>query len=371
MTAALLPEGLRDRLPPQAEAADQLVRGVVDHVAAFGYERVQPPMVEFEASLGGQLLDGVAKGRRGRDLLRFIDPVSQRTLALRSDITGQVGRIAATRLGHAPRPLRLSYAGTILRVRGTQLSPAREMLQAGAELIGRDSVAAATEVLGLAVSALAAAGLDRLSVDLTLPDIVETLAGTIMAPARIERLKALLDMKDAGALAAEGFADWQPLLAATGPITHALPRLRAFDHAGLLATRIDGVAALAAALAEAGGDIPVTLDPTERHGFEYQTWLGFSLFGGGVRGEVGRGGSYTVRHEDHAEPAVGFSLFVDALVDAGLGVVAQRRVALPVGTASGVGEMLRADGWITVAALDAATPGGCTHAWNGVEPVAL
>jgi ATP phosphoribosyltransferase regulatory subunit len=363
--AALLPEGLRDRLPPQADAADRLVRGVLDHVRSHGYDHVQPPMVEFEESLAGQLLTG---GRR--DLLRFIDPVSQRTLALRSDITGQVGRIAATRLAHAPRPLRLSYGGPVLRVRGTQLSPAREMLQAGAELIGRDSVAAATEILGIAVAALIAAGLDQISVDLTLPDTVETLAGAIMPPERMTRLKALLDMKDAGALAAEGFADWQPLLAATGPVDIALPRLRAFDHAGLLASRIDGVAALAAAL-----DVPVTLDPTERHGFDYQSWLGFSIFAGSVRGEIGRGGTYSVRHDGGEEPAVGFSLYVDTLVDAGLGIVARRRIALPHGTAAAVGADLRAGGWSTVAALDAAhdtgVPHGCTHMWNGVEPVAI
>ncbi len=363
--AALLPEGLRDRLSPQADAADRLLRGVLDHVAAHGYDRVQPPMVEFEESLAGQLLAG---GRR--DLLRFIDPVSQRTLALRSDITGQVGRIAATRLAHAPRPLRLSYGGPVLRVRGTQLSPAREMLQAGAELIGRDSVAAATEVLGIAVAALVAAGLEQISVDLTLPDIVETLAGAVMSPEQIARLKALLDMKDAGALAAEGFGDWQPLLAATGSVATALPRLRAFDHAGLLASRIDGVAAIAAAL-----DVPVTLDPTERHGFDYQSWLGFSIFAGSVRGEIGRGGTYSVRHDGGEETAVGFSLYVDTLVDAGLGIVARRRIALPHGTAATVGADLRAGGWSTVAALDAAhdadVPDGCTHVWNGVEPVAI
>ena len=37
---ALLPPGFRDRLPPAAEAASQLVRRVVDAFAARGYERV-------------------------------------------------------------------------------------------------------------------------------------------------------------------------------------------------------------------------------------------------------------------------------------------------------------------------------------------
>lgn len=33
------------------------------------------------------------------DAVRFVDPVSQRTLAIRPDMTAQVARIAATRMG--------------------------------------------------------------------------------------------------------------------------------------------------------------------------------------------------------------------------------------------------------------------------------
>lgn len=361
MTHGLLPEGIRDRLPPQAEATAALTATLLNIVRRHGYARVAPPLVEYEESLAGRL--GTTTRR---ELMRFVDPVTQRTLAVRSDMTGQVGRIAATRLAHLPRPLRLSYAGPVLRVKGSQLTPEREMLQAGAELIGTDTVAAVIEVLGIAVEAAVAAGLTGLTIDITLPDIVDTLAGRVLPPARIEALKGLLDMKDAGAMTAAGFGDWLPLLAATGPLETALPALRGFDHAGLLASRIDGIAAVAAAL----GDIRLTLDPTERHGFEYQSWIGFSLFADGVRGEVGRGGSYRILHEDSDEPAVGFSLYVDGLVEAGLGVVEQRRIALPFGTDPGVGTRLRSEGWTTVAALDNAPVTGCTHAWNGVEAVA-
>lgn len=359
MTEGLLPEGIRDRLPPQAEAAAALTATLMRVLGGHGYARVQPPLIEYEESLAGRL--GTSSGRRSQQL-RFVDPVTQRTLAVRSDITGQVGRIAATRLAHLPRPLRLSYAGPVLRVKGSQLTPEREMLQAGAELIGSDTVAAALEVLGVAVEALAAAGLTGLSIDLTLPDIVPTLASRVLPAERIERLQALLDMKDAGALVAEGYGDWLPLLAAPGPVADALPQLRAFDHAGLLASRLDGIAAVADAL---GDRVRLTLDPTERHGFEYQSWIGFSFFAGAVRGEIGRGGSYHVIRDGTHEAAVGFSLYVDGLVDAGLGIVEQRCVWLPAGTPATVGERLRADGWTTIAALDAdAAPAGCTHRWG-------
>ncbi len=362
MTPALLPEGLRDRLAPQAEAAAALTQTVVGIVGSHGYDRVQPPLVEFETSLAG--VGGTAA------TMRFVDPLTQRTLALRSDITGQVGRIAATRLAHLPRPLRLGYAGPVLRVKGGQLTPEREMIQAGAELIGSDGVAAAVEVLGVAVEALAATGVTGIAVDLTLPDIVDTLASEVLPADRRCALTALLDMKDAGGMAAAGFADWLPLIAATGPVAEGLARLRAFDHVGLLASRIDGVEAIATALA---GRARLTLDPTERHGFEYQSWLGFSIFADGVRGEVGRGGAYSVRHADGtAEPAVGFSLYLDGLIDAGLGYTPRRRVALPPGTPRDVGERLRADGWTTIALLDSGgSTGDCSYRWDGTAAVPI
>lgn len=362
ISQGLLPEGLRDRLPPQAEAAANLLRGLLDTVAAHGYERVQPPLVEFEESLVGRL--GSAQVR---DLFRFVDPVSSRTLALRHDMTGQVGRIAATRLARQPRPLRLAYGGPVLRVKGTQLNPDRESLQAGAELIGSDAVPAVAEVLRIAVEALEGAGLTGLSVDLTLPGLVSALAASPWPVADLAEVRARLDGKDVAGLRAAGGSAYEPLIAAAGPARAALDQLRALGVEGI-APLLDNVATLVDTL----GSTAVTLDPTELHGFEYQTWVGFSIFAQGVRGEVGRGGAYRILHPDgHEERAVGFSLFVDGLVDAGLGQSSRRRILLPLGTAPEVGAKLRADGWATVAALDAdAAPAAfrCTHIWNGVEP---
>ena len=110
--------------------------------------------------------------------------------------------------------------------------------------------------------------------------------------------------------------------------------------------------------------VALTLDPTERHGFEYQTWLGFSLFAGGASREVGRGGTYTIVHEDGAEePATGFSLFADLLTGGG-GAPDRRRLFLPFGSAPGDGAAMRRVGWVTVAALEPGdTPAAqlCTH----------
>jgi ATP phosphoribosyltransferase regulatory subunit len=369
ITPGLLPEGLRDRLPPQAEAGSRLLHRVIVAIGRHGYARVTPPLAEFEEGLVCRL-----KSARAQDLLRFVDPVSQRTLALRPDITAQVGRIAVTRMGHRPRPLRLAYGGPVLKLRATQLRPERELTQAGAELIGSDSLAAVIEILSVAVEAMKVAGVTGITVDLTLPDLVETLAADAMPlPAdRIDAVRDMLDAKDAGGLASLGAEAYLPFIAATGPVSSALTRLRAIDGAKALDTRLEAIEAIAGAL---DGDVSLTLDPTERHGFEYQTWIGFSLFGHGLSGEIGRGGSYTILHPDgREEKAVGFSLYIDPLVDVGLGVVARRHVFLPIGTSPVVAARLRADDWTTIAALSASDDPaalGCTHIFRGEAPQPL
>ena len=350
MTNSLLPTGFRDRLPPEADASARLVRAILDTAASYGYERVQAPLAEYEASLTGSL------GTSARDLLRFVDPVSGETMAVRSDITGQIGRIAATRMGHHPRPVRLSYGGPVVKLRATQLRPEREMMQVGAELIGLDSVAAASEVLTVAIEGLRAAGVKDITVDLTMPDLIDALnpKGDVTA------LKSALDAKDAGAVPAE----FAPLIAAAGPLPDALSRMRDFDSDGKLTDRLDAIEAIAASLPQ---DIRITLDPTERHGFEYQSWFGFSLFSAQASGEIGRGGSYQIGDE----PAVGFSAFIDPLIDAGLAQGERKRLFLPLGTLPQKAASLRAEGWVAVAQLtdgDSAEAQICTHVLSNGRP---
>ena len=353
---ALLPQGFHDRLPPFADAAAAVEARVLEAARLHGYERVDPPLAEFAEMLGMRLKAGGLA-----DAVRFVDPVSQATLAIRPDLTAQVARIASVRMGHHPRPVRLSYAGTVLKLRASELSPARETRQIGAELIGLDSVAAAGEVVGVAVDALVAAGARGLSIDFTLPDLVDTLAAGPLPvdAARIGVLRDRLDAKDAGGVAGIAPA-YLPLIEAAGPFDAAIDRLRRFDTRGALASRLDALVAIAAGV---GDRATLTLDPTERHGFEYQTWLGFSLFAGASR-EVGRGGTYTIVHEDgREEPATGFSLFAD-LLTGGASAPDRRRLFVPFGTIAAQGAAMRAEGWVTVAALEPGdTPEAqlCTH----------
>jgi len=300
----LLPEGLGDRLPHQASAAQHVRRAALDALDSHGYRRVETPLLEFEKSLASRMA-----GVQVRRMFRFTDPISSRMLGLRSDITAQVARVAATGLAQEARPLRLCYGGQVAFLKGRDLDPARELLQIGAELVGSDTVAAAAEAVEVAIAALTAAGATGISVDFTLPDLVDTLAQSAfpLAHSQVEAVRRELDSKDAGGLVDAGGQAYLPLLYAVGEFDDAIERLAAIDAQGALASRIAGLRQIAARVE---GMARLTLDPSERHGFEYQSWFGFTVYAEGLSGALGRGGAYRILGGAHGEgePAVGFSL---------------------------------------------------------------
>ncbi len=311
---ALLPAGLHDGLPPEARHEARAINTLIACFAANGYERIKPPLVEFEESL----LSGPGAALSGQTF-RLMDPVSQRMMGVRADMTPQVARIVSTRLAHEPRPLRLCYAGQVLRVSGTQLRPERQFAQAGVELVGSDALNADLEVVLLAVESLNALGVCGLSIDLTLPALVPAICRQYGFDEEMTAAaRNALDAKDAAALAAVAGAADTPLmdlLPAAGAARRGIARLRALPLGAEAAAMIAALSDLVDGILDVYPDQQLTIDPGEYHGFEYQSGIAFTLFARGVRGELGRGGRY-VTGAGKPEPACGFTLYMDTILRA-------------------------------------------------------
>ncbi|HZS82346.1 MAG TPA: ATP phosphoribosyltransferase regulatory subunit [Stellaceae bacterium] len=373
---ALLPLGLRDLLPPDAAAEARAVAAMMAVLESHGYQRVKPPLVEFEESLFSGAGAAMAK-----ETFRLMDPVSQRMIGLRADMTPQVARIAATRLRKAPRPLRLSYAGQVLRVKGSQLRPERQVGQVGAELIGADGVAADVEAIALAAEALLALGVVGLSVDLTLPPLVPAIcAAHALTAAEAEAVRAALDHKDAARLA-EVAGPAAPLLgrllAAAGAAPRALAALAALDMPEAAAAERARLAAVVRLLAARAPELSITIDPVENRGFEYHSGISFSFFAKGARAELGRGGRY-IAGNGHSEPATGFTLYTDTVLAVIPDPEQARRIFVPPDASAAEGQRLRSEGWVTVAGLETvadiaaeAKRLDCSHALIGGSIIAL
>ncbi|MGE5506617.1 MAG: ATP phosphoribosyltransferase regulatory subunit [Actinomycetota bacterium] len=345
---ALLPAGLRDILPPDAAHEAAVGERLLNHFGAQGYDRVKPPLIEFEDSL----FDGTGAATAAQTF-RVMDPLTQRMMGLRADITPQIARIATTRMAQAPRPLRLSYAGQVLRVKGSQLRPERQFGQAGIELIGSDAAGADAEVLVLAAEALSELGAVGVSVDLSLPTLVPALfAARGIEGANADRLREALDHKDAAGVAEHGgpVADTLgALINAVGPVDRAMVRLTALQLPAAAAAERDRLAAVVKLVRAAAPDLTITIDPVENRGFEYHTGVSFTLFARSSSGELGRGGRYLA---GGAEPATGATLFMDAVLAALPGPRPAERVFVPAGTPKAWAQAFRAQGWVTIAGLE-------------------
>lgn len=342
---ALLPAGLRDVLPPDAEIEAKLSETIMDQFAAHGYQRVKPPLLEFEDSLfagsGAAIIE---------QTFRLMDPESQRMMGLRADTTPQIARLAATRLGHAPRPLRLAYAGQCLRVRGTQLQPERQIAQAGIELIGNDTAQADAEIILTGLAALRATGITDISVDLTAPRLSLHLLDDL-PPEPQRALAHALARKDAADVALLGgkYADlFKQLLESTGVAQQVMPTLDAIALPGGAKAQATRLVQIVAVLREAAPDLLVTVDPVEFRGYRYHTGICMTLFAAGQQAELGRGGRYL---SGDTEPATGLTLYPDTIARLAPAPALRPRIYMPFGTAGHIIDQLRAQNYATVMGL--------------------
>ncbi len=374
--AALLPAGLGDVLPPMAEQEAAAIETLVAGFRSYGYERVKPPLIEFETGL----LAGTGAAMAAQTF-RLMDPVSQRMMGVRADITVQVARIAATRLAKMPRPLRLSYAGQVLRVKGTQLRPERQFAQVGAELIGIDAATADAEVIILAAEALHHLKVAGLSVDIALPGLVPLILNN--GPGISDDLYQALDRRDIDAVTKLGGTAGKTLAAlidACGPVDDALADLDKISlplHTRDIAQRLkDVIGHVSAALPH----LTLTVDFVERRGFSYEQGIAFTLFARGVRGELGRGGDYliSIAEGSAGEPACGVTLYMDSILRALPAQGPAQRLFLPHDTHPAQRTALRKEGWVTVTGLTKGSDDtaearrlGCTHILSGDKPTPL
>ncbi|MCW5729904.1 MAG: ATP phosphoribosyltransferase regulatory subunit [Alphaproteobacteria bacterium] len=367
--SGLLPAGLRDGLPPEAEWEAHVIERLMMGFAGHGYRRVKPPLIEFEDTL----LAGPGQSLAPH-MFRLMDPISQRMLGVRPDMTLQVARIAETRLKDVARPLRLSYAGQVLRVRGSQLRPERQFAQAGAEIIGTEALGADLEVILMAAEALSELGVRHVSVDLTQPLLAPALCqGLGLDEERAREARRALDQKDVAALrqaAGPAAPTLEALMAAAGPAEQAVAQLARLPLPPAAADMAAELSELIGRLRRAAPDLMLTADPGEFRGLEYQTGISFTFFARGVRGELGRGGRYL----SGGESCTGITLYLDSILRALPPANGMRRIYLPPDCPLAKARRLRAEGWCTVQGFgpvdDPAGEArrlGCTHHLVGGE----
>lgn len=352
---SLLPSGFYDLLPPEASFESELVYRAMHCCAVYGYEHVKPPLVEFDTSLlanSGKELE--------RKTFRLMDPLSQHMMGVRADITMQIGRLSLTRLRRSPMPLRLCYDGVALQtISGNSQSPARQTTQVGAELIGVDSAAADTEAIMLAVKCLQKLGVKRITVDINLPPLVQSVLDEAgIGGDEAKHILHALAHKDITAIATLPETTRNTLAALTeaiGPYSTAISRIKQLTLPNIVKPILERLEVVMHNLPANFSDVQFTLDATENRGFDYHTGISFSIFASGIEGEIARGGRYKVAF-DGKTSATGFTIYISRLLPILLAPAPKPRIYLPAGTALNEAEKLHAEGYVTVTGLEDENP---------------
>ncbi len=319
----LLPEGVDETLPPQAQDLEQLRRKLLDLYSTWGYELVFPPIIEYLESL----LTGT-----GRDLdlqtFKLTDQITGRTLGIRADMTPQAARIDAHQL-RRDCPTRLCYLGTVLNSRLEGLSGSRSPLQVGAELYGYSGVEADVEILGLMLASLEGVGIEGVHLDLGHVGIFRGL--TRQAGLDERREFALFDALQRKAVPElESLVHSYDLAEGPGRMLISLAELSGDDAPekaeSRLAEATEEVRAslrelslLADRLRKSHPEVPVHYDLAELRGYHYHTGVTFAAYVPLLGQEVARGGRYDDigRLFGRARPACGFSADLKVLLRLG------------------------------------------------------
>jgi len=311
--------GLNDAFGAQAKALRSLQGDILSLFDAAGYEEVIPPMLERPDSMQS----GAGRFLADQTVV-FSDPAGAGTLAIRSDMTPQIARIAATRLQHE-EILKLCYSGTVMLARPDVRGGSRQQWQTGVECLGVAGKAGDIEVMHLAARTMLAAGFKQPVLQVGHIGLLKALVAGSAAPleiwtANISRrspddlaeLMATENLSDAVRTAllemVSGIADQQWIHSHIGAINDD------FDHAAN--ELLDLIDELGDKLE---GHVSLYADAAVMPRFLYHSGILFAGFASGVAQALLHGGRYDAMMAAHGRdmPATGFSCDLWALINAG------------------------------------------------------
>ena len=311
----LLPDGVKEVLPPEAARIEDLRRTVVDLYQAWGYDLVMPPLIEY--------IDSLLIGT-GDDLdlatFKVIDQKTGRTMGIRADITPQVARIDAHSID-CDGINRLCYSNTVLHTNAANPLASRSPLQVGAELYGHAGIDSDLEVISLMLETLTRIGIKHpITLDLGHVGIYRGLIDAIgladdderelfnllqsKAVADIDVLVSAMDLTDE----AKTILSQLPRLYGETSVLHQAEQI--FGNVSAeVSTAIVYLRELSEAVSTRFPQVTLYFDLAELRGYEYHTGVVFAALTPAFGQAIAKGGRYDDIGKvfGRARPATGFS----------------------------------------------------------------
>ncbi len=315
----MIPEGMRDVVPPETGQLRAIEATLCRRFQAYGYGEVRTPWLEYAETLDSVEDDTLEAGYRLRDQ-------QGHELMARTDMTVPVARLAAARFRDRPLPLRFFYVASCIRPWAPQRSQDGEFMQAGAELLGLRSAAADAESVILLCDCLGALGLNGFRVALGTVAFYTALVDSLgLDDDREKFLEALADRDypllesiagNAGVDQAALTVLWRTLeLSGT---RDALSQVRKMASSDAMDAAIRHLVDVRDLVADAGFEDALTLDFGLYQDLTYYSGVIFEAYAPGVGLPIASGGRYDglLDRFEWDVPGVGFAIAVNRLHEA-------------------------------------------------------
>jgi ATP phosphoribosyltransferase regulatory subunit len=314
-----IPKGVRVYLPPQAALKREIETKLLSVFQRWGFQEIVTPSFEYYDVLA------LGLGEEVRDrTFKLTEQATGRLLVLRSDITPQIARVAATMLKDYPKPLRFCYNSNVFRYVEPQVGRHREVYQAGVELIGLELPEADVEMIAIAVECLMEVGLVDFKMAVSQVEFLRGLLEQLRLPYEAERqVQAALHRKDSSAL--DLLMEEFRLERSARDMLLTLPNLFGSEEVLTAASRLVNNQRSEQALANLqtvydmlkvyGLESFVLLDLSEIRGFDYYTGIVFEGFTANLGYEICSGGRYDHMIGRYGKecPSTGFAIDIEKL----------------------------------------------------------
>lgn len=311
-----LPQGVKDYTPEKAEDLRRTEEGLLEEFARWGYRKVITPLFEYLDPLSIGLGDELKS-----KVMKFVDPSSGDVVALRPDITPQVGRIVATQMKDHTAPLRLCYNGRVVRFEEKSSGKEREIFQAGCELVGLGSAEADAEIIALGIKSLGKSGIKNLVLDIGHTGILRHLLA--QTGEHRKDIEDALKKKDQEALsgAIKKSKATKPVKDAISTLPSLFGGMEVLKEAKKIRSINKYVVELENVISVIGdyqSDCDINIDLGEIRGFNYYTGVTFEILSRDIQSPLVRGGRYDelMGKYGHDAPATGFAVDVESLLSA-------------------------------------------------------
>ncbi len=183
-----LPSGFYDLENQEAELNHRYTLDAIDNFMLRGYKLIKTSLIEFEGDLANN----------DQNHFRILDPVSQKNIIIRNDITSQIAKLIEVKKHYQPdflrnESLKLCYYGDVINFLSDEFFGERQKTQVGCEIIGSSEVKDFLTILGDSLSSIA--DFKNLNISISFPDLAKFIVQKYYSNQSEEILEAIYNKK--------------------------------------------------------------------------------------------------------------------------------------------------------------------------------